>query len=207
MSMRNWIFAGVAIFSIAAPGAALAQRAAGGPPDWPCVQRLVPELSASAIWRGPAIDSLDKKWWSDSEIGPLVRFAVARATSQEDALARVSAFAQQMPEEEKETRLTMLFSGLFEKISTERTRTIDKIRSYSRGQVRQLEAIGTIVDDLEAARSAEDAEKIARLEQEIFWEKRLFDSRQASLRALCEQPYLLEERLSRLVRAMQPAKK
>ena len=59
-----------------------------GPPDWPCVQRLIPNLSAGAIWSGPPIDQLEASWWSDDEIARVARFASARATPVEDAVER-----------------------------------------------------------------------------------------------------------------------
>lgn len=190
------------LLAMAAP--AQAQRAATGPPDWPCVQRLIPELQWSTIWSGPSIDELDGNWWDDGEVGRAVRFASQRETSLEAALDRVEELADATLEN-REERLTYLFAGLFDRIGRERGRTIDAIRRYARGQVVQLEKISQLVDRLEEARSRNGAEPetAQRLEQEIYWERRVFEDRQASLRALCEQPYLLEERLSRLVRAIQ----
>ena len=190
------------LLAMAAP--AQAQRAATGPPDWPCVQRLIPELQWSTIWSGPPIDELERNWWDDEEVGRAVRFASQRETSLQAALERVEDLAD-ATSENREERLTYLFAGLFERIGRERGRTIDAIRRYARGQVVQLEKIGQLVDRLEDARSRNGpgAETVQSLEQEIYWERRVFEDRQASLRALCEQPYLLEERLSRLVRAIQ----
>lgn len=185
-------------------GGANAQRAATGPADWPCVQRLIPELSWSAIWTGPSIEELERQWWEDDEVGRTVRFATSRDTRSQDALERVNAFLEGVAEADEE-RLSLLFAGLFERIGRERGRTIDAIRRYTRGQVIQLEKIGSLVDDLEQARSAADADprRVERLQNEIFWERKVFEDRQASLRALCEQPYHLEERLSRMVRSIQ----
>jgi hypothetical protein len=196
---------GVALMAlIGLSPSAEAQRAAVGPPDWPCVQRLIPNLAPGAIWSGPPIDELDEDWWSDAEVGSIARFASARATRLDEAVERVREFAKGA-EGDREYRFTLLFAGLFELISRERTRTIEAILRYSRGQVGRLERIGELVDELEAARSGQQADeaRAAELEQEIFWERRVFEDRQGSLRALCEQPYLLEERLSRLVRAIQ----
>lgn len=196
----------VTIALIGLPRAADAQRAAVGPPDWPCVQRLIPNLAAGAIWSGPPIDQLEMSWWGDAEVAQVVRFASARATPVDDAVERVVDFTH-AAEGDRESRFTLLFAGLFDLISRERTRTIEAIRSYSRGQVRRLERIGALVDDLEATRSGGQADeaRAAELEQEIFWERRVFEDRQASMRLLCEQPYRLEERLSRLVRVIEAA--
>jgi hypothetical protein len=194
--------AGLALaMGLAAP--AEAQRAAAGPPDWPCIQRLIPELHWGAIWTGPSIDDLDEKWWDDPERGSVVRFSTARTTPERDAVERVREFAESR-EGDKESQLTLLFAGLFDRISRERTRTIAAILRYSRGQVGRLERIGELVDELEELRADEaaNARRIEEVEHELHWEQRVFMDRQASLRALCDQPYALEERLSRLVRAI-----
>jgi hypothetical protein len=156
------------------------------------------------MWNGPSIEELERNWWDDDAVGRTVRYASTRTTSLEAALERVRQFGDEVSGDRDE-KLTMLFAGIFERIGRERGRTIDAIRRYARGQVVQLEKIGKLVDQLDEARSADstDPGSVQRLEQEIFWERRVFEDRQASLRALCDQPYLLEERLSRLVRAIQ----
>lgn len=189
----------VALLGLSAP--AEAQRAASGPPDWPCVQRLVPDLAWGTMWTGPNIDELEQDWWADEEVGRIVRFAGTRETPQEKAVERVRQFAAEV--EDGEERLALLFAGLYRQITRERAQTIKAIRRYSRGQVGRLERIGELVDQLDEARRADaEPERIDQLEQEMFWERRVFEDRQDSLRTLCEQPYLLEERLSRLVRAI-----
>src|SRR5690625_1879060 len=138
---------------LTAPDIAQAQRAAAGPPDWPCVQRLIPDLAWSAMWTGPSIDELDRPWWSDPEVGRTVRLAGSRATPHDEAISTVRAFVGEIGDDNREERLTLLFSGLFENISRERTRIIEAILRYSRGQVDRLERLGEIVDDLEVART------------------------------------------------------
>ncbi|MFY0991812.1 hypothetical protein [Halomonas sp. C05BenzN] len=181
-----------------------AQRAAAGPPDWPCVQRLIPELAWGTIWTGPSLDDLEQAWWEDEEVGRVARFATARETPEDEALERVRDFVASVDKGEAEERLTLLFAGLFELTNRERRRTIDGIRQASRAQMGRLEAISDMVDELEALRaddSADEAE-IERLSESLFWEERTFERRQQALPAMCEQPYLLEERLGRMVRVI-----
>jgi hypothetical protein len=186
------------------PHSGEAQRAAMGPPDWPCVHRLIPELGWGTIWTGPPIDELEQAWWDDEEVGRVVRLATARDTGAADALSLVRELVDRMDEDRKH-RLTLLFAGLFEQTNRERGRTIEAIRRYARGQVGRLERIGTLVNELEGLRRGEgnSLEAVARLEEELFWERRVFEDRQASLRTLCDQPYLLEEQLSRMVRVIE----
>lgn len=205
--MINRLFFGLVVGIVLVLGIVLpvqAQRAAHGPPDWPCVQRLIPEIAWGTIWTGPPIDELDQQWWEDREIGRIVRYATDRKTSREDAVQRVREFAGSL-ETDREHRLTLLFAGLFELINRERSRTIEYIRSYSRGQVARLQAIAEMVDELEELRESRSGreDRIAQLEYDLHWEQHAFETRQQSLRAICEQPYLQEEKLSRMVRVIQ----
>lgn len=183
-----------------------AQRAAAGPPDWPCVQRLIPELHWGALWTGPSLDELEQEWWEDDEVAGVVRFAISRSTPEEQALARVEEFVDGLDpmDETAVQRLTQLFSGLFELTNRERRRTIDSIRSASRAQMSRLETISGMVDELEERRAEADQgeAETEQLSETLFWEQRTFQHRQEALPALCEQPYLLEEQLSRMVRVI-----
>lgn len=186
---------------------ARAQRAATGPPDWPCVQRLIPELAWGTIWAGPSPEALEPSWWEDEEIGRVVRFATARETPRDEALQRVRDFVAKVanqPEADREARLTLLFAGLFERVNRERSRVIERIRSASRGQVKRLDRLAELVDELEALRASSEAsvEDIEQLRKELHWEQRTFQKRQQLLPVLCEKPSLLEEELSRMVRAI-----
>ena len=50
----------------AAPG--IASGAANQDPDWPCIQRKVPELSLGQIWNGPELPAAAKDWSKDKNI-------------------------------------------------------------------------------------------------------------------------------------------
>lgn len=193
------------LLALALPPSAEAQRAATGPPDWPCVQRLVPELAWGTIWTGPSLDEVEAAWYDDEEVGRVVRYAMARETRSDDAMQRVREFVDSLADDdsaEREERLTLLFSGLFELTQRERSRTIERIRGASRAQVARLEKVAEMVDELEALRSEEQIDPLEEeeLSKALFWEQRTFQTRQQALPALCEQPYLLEERLGQMVR-------
>ncbi|MFO7647398.1 hypothetical protein [Halomonas campaniensis] len=181
-----------------------AQRAAAGPPDWPCVQRLIPELAWGTIWTGPSLDELEQRWWEDEEVARVARFATARDTPEEQALTRVRDFVASVDDDEAEVRLTLLFAGLFELTDRQRGRAIAATRQAARAQMARLDTISGMVDDLEALRAddAADPADIERLSEGLFWEQRTFQKRQQALPAMCEQPYLLEERLGRMVRVI-----
>ena len=204
-SSDGWVAAALLMLVVGAPATAVAQPATHGPPDWPCVQRLILELAPAALWPDAQIEELDANWWEDEELARVVRYASARETAPDEALRRVNWFIESVGDGEREERLRLLFAGLFQEINRERSRTIAAVRRYAQGQVGQLERISGLVDELERLRAADGVEQdaLGRLEQELWWQRRLFQDRQAALRALCEQPYLLEERLGRFVRAIQ----
>lgn len=204
-SSHGWVAAALLMLALGAPDTATAQPATHGPADWPCVQRLIPELAPAVLWPDAQIEELDADWWEDEELARVARYASARETAPDEALRRVNEFIESVGEGTREERLRLLFAGVFQEINRERSRTIAAVRRYAQGQVGQLERISELVDELERLRAADGMEQdaLGRLEQELVWQRRLFQDRQAALRALCEQPYLLEERLGRLVRAIQ----
>src|SRR5688572_20731988 len=70
-------------------------------PDWPCIQRKVPELSAVSVWSGPPVDEALTRWEDDPEVAALVEQVVSRRMPLEEAVAAVSDFARGLPPEEK----------------------------------------------------------------------------------------------------------
>ncbi|MGC3873647.1 hypothetical protein ACPF7Z_10295 [Halomonas sp. GXIMD04776] len=184
-----------------------AQYPGAEPEDWPCEQRLIPELAWGTLWAGPSPEALDQAWWDDEKVGTLVRFATARETPRDAALERVSEFVERVASEQPtiaEQRLTLLFAGLFERINSERSQIITLIRNVARAQVARLDELSVMVDRLEQLRASETAsdEAIQRLQKELYWQRQTFQMRQQALPALCEKPYLLEELLSRMVRTI-----
>ncbi len=198
---------------LALPSLASAQYPGAEPLDWPCEQRLIPALAWGALWDGPSPEALKKQWWEDEEVGAVVRFATARKTPRDVAIARVRSFAEDvasgqqsagrsLTQEEIEQRLTLLFAGLFERIDRERNRVIAVIRGAARAQVARLDRISRMIDRLEVLSASETAsnDAIERLQEALYWERQTFRMRQQALPAFCEKPYLLEESLSRMVR-------
>nr|WP_298378933.1 hypothetical protein [uncultured Halomonas sp.] len=193
---------------LALPSIANSQYPGAEPLDWPCEQRLIPALAWGSLWDGPSPEALKKQWWEDEEVGAVVRYAAARETPRDAAIARVRRFAesvasgQQSVDQNPEQRLTLLFAGLFERIDRERSRVIAIIRSAARAQVARLDRMSMMIDRLEALNASETASEdaIERLQEALYWERQTFRMRQQALPAFCEKPYLLEESLSRMVR-------
>ncbi|RVC10409.1 hypothetical protein ENZ74_16200, partial [Mesorhizobium sp. M7A.F.Ca.CA.002.15.2.1] len=54
--------------------------AANTDPDWPCMQRKVPQLSLGQIWNGPELPATAKDWAKDPGVSALVDAVAARRT-------------------------------------------------------------------------------------------------------------------------------
>ena len=173
------------------------------------MQRKVPQLSAAAVWEGPPTEETAKQWRDDPEVVALVEQIAPRRTSLEDAEAAIASFGAGLDAAERETRLTLLFAGLFETLDSERSDVIAGIERYGRRQKGLAEQIRIERAELSelsaAAAAAEDAQRAAELENRLLWETRIFNERRNSLAFVCEVPTLIEQRLFVLARAIQAA--
>ncbi|MFC7556923.1 hypothetical protein ACFQU7_39010 [Pseudoroseomonas wenyumeiae] len=51
--LRSTVLPALLALGMALSAAAGARAATAADPDWPCVQRLVPNLTAAGVWSGP----------------------------------------------------------------------------------------------------------------------------------------------------------
>jgi len=173
-------------------------------PDWPCVQRLVPEIAPGMIWTGPPIGSVDRSR-RDRAIEDLAGELAARRVPVEDARELIDQFAGSLDPADKDQALTRLFAETLEIINRDRASIIAGIKRFARQQ-RQLsdkiEQINATLRDLEKDGAGDAEARRATLEEQREWSVRIFDEREASLTYLCEQPVLLEQRAFALARAI-----
>ena len=86
--------------------------------DWPCIYRKVPELSAAAIWDGPTITDTSS-WRKDEQVRKLSEYLISRRVKQADAEAAIKKFADSLPADTRDAKLTELFAAVL----SARTRT------------------------------------------------------------------------------------
>ncbi len=83
-------------------------------PEWPCVQRLVPDVSSAVMWPLPVEEDMHSLWKQDAVIRPLAeRLGDLPAYTEAEAEA-VSKFAQSVPDEQKEAQLSLLAVGILD---------------------------------------------------------------------------------------------
>ena len=87
-------------------------------PDWPCIQRKVPQLSVGQMWAGPLIDeTLLQNWDEDEDATALAPALAARRTAMAEAETLIASYATDAGAE-RTARLTALFAGVFSRQST-----------------------------------------------------------------------------------------
>lgn len=197
--------AAVLLLGSSLPAAAPAWSADPEPEDWPCVQRMVPELSAAIVWTGPPVDEVAGAWRGDAQIDALAGKLSARRTPMEEANEAIAAYAQGLGAD-KDRKLTMLFAAVLELINTNRRQVLDGIRRAARRQVAladKIEAQTAELDQIPADGAPAEQERRSALQQQLLWDSRIFDERQHSISFVCETPVLLEQRLFALGREIQ----
>ncbi|MGE0280580.1 MAG: hypothetical protein AB7P20_08210 [Rhizobiaceae bacterium] len=179
--------------SVAAPSYA----AQGTDPDWPCIQRKVPELSLPQIWNGPELPPEASGWREDKDVVELVEEVAQRRIPIAEAQQTIRDFVPQLEPGEKAKRLFMLARGLFDHMNAERSQVISGIGRYARGQAEiaaRLRKEASQLGDLQVKPDT-DIAKVQELTDRLNWETRIFEERVQSLTFVCEVPTLIEQRL------------
>ena len=191
----------VALTALAAPAFA-AQP--GATPDWPCVQRLVPELAPAQMWTGKPLDQLPP----GATLAPPLQDLPARLADRDlpldEAKRLVDQALAQVPEAQREDQRALLFRDTLARINDQRGQVIAGIESFARGQ-RQL-ADRITAEGRQLVQLRKDPAQAAALQDTTnarSWDMRVFDERQHSLRTLCDQPAQLDHRAFELARIIQ----
>ena len=187
---------------LATAGPALS--AANNDPDWPCIQRKVPELSFGQIWTGTELPASAKDWSQDRRISELVEELAARRLPIADAQQQIKEFAADLPADQMDDRLAKLVQGLFEHMDHERSEVMSGIGRYARNQLELAARLRKEASEVDAMRGKPDANvnEIAARTDRLTWETRIFEERVQSLTYVCEVPTLIEQRLYALAKTV-----
>ena len=172
------------------------------PSDWPCEQRLVPRLEAGQMWSGAPTQVPDQP---SVEMQELARRLILPKVPIETVAPELAAFRDRLPEAERAPALGQLFALSLDWLNDERGKLITGIRHYAHNQrvlADRIVAETREVQSLEKATPAEAA-RIAELRASAAWDTRVFSDRQHSLRLVCEQPVLLEQRAFAVARLVE----
>lgn len=195
---RMSLVRGLALIATLAPG--INTRAANPDPDWPCMQRKVPQLSLGQIWSGPDLPSAAKDWSKDPAISALVEELAARRMPIADAQKKIRDFAASLPAEQLAPKMAMLVQGMFDHLDAERSQVISGISRYAHKQLEMAAALRKEGSDVDALRAKPDAdpEEIDRRTEQLKFATRIFNERVQSVTYVCEVPTIIEQRLYQL---------
>jgi hypothetical protein len=173
-------------------------------PDWPCAQAKVPEISLAAVWNGPALDDTARKWKDDVKVSALIPRLAARRIPLEEAEKTVVEFLSESAAEKTE-RGKLLFAGLFDTLTAERSSVMNGLERVTR---KHREAADRVRADTLALQALQDAPapdqaKIDELSNHLVWETRIFEDRGRVIKFVCEVPTAIEQRLFALGRVIQ----
>jgi hypothetical protein len=186
---------------LAAPSA-VAQPHRGADPDWPCVQRLVPRLTAGALWAGPQAEG---DWHAEPEVAALVARITPRRVEEPDGLAAIAEFVAPLDAAARRRLLPLVFAGLLDQTNTQRDGLIEHIRRFTRRQRELAEISRDIAAELRTLPETAPPERRAELEQRRAFTAKAFGDAERTLRYACEAPVRLEGRLGTYGRALQAA--
>jgi hypothetical protein len=193
---------------VPAPAEFAGQRRGDEASDWPCAQRKVAKLSPATVWTGPAIDGLDAEWSKDDSLQDLARALASRRTAIEEAGKLITAFSASQDPASKQRRLTLLFAATFSEIDKLRAEILHGIERYTRNQRKLAHKIDEERAESQALqqvkeRSEADKKVAQEKEDQMAWEMRVYKERENSLRYVCENPVVLEQRLYQLAQEIQ----
>jgi len=180
-------------------GAPAAAAATAEDADWPCVQRLVPEIAAAMIWSGPPLEQVEAE--ASPALAELAGELAARRVPLPDAEAQIETFAGTLAADQKAAQLTRLFADTLAIINRDRSSIIEGIRKFARNQQALAERITAGNEQLSELAPEQITERDALMARRS-WDMRLYEDRRDSLTYLCEQPVLLEQRAFALARAI-----
>lgn len=200
--MRSFVAAGFSLLSLLLFTPATAQAAQGDDPEWPCIQRKVPQLSFGQIWTGEPLSPESLDWRKSDEVRDLVPDLAARRLPLQEAEERIERFAQSLPDETRKLVMSQMINGLFETMDHERSQIISGIARYAKGQNAMAQALREEAAAIDQLRENSDQNHIIidQRQENLIFRMRIFQERAQSLTYVCEVPTLVEQRLYALVR-------
>ena len=169
-------------------------------PDWPCVQRLLPEIAGGMVWAGPPLDDVTAPE-GDRVFAELAGELAARRVPMEEAEQQIADYAGGIESAGRAETMAALFKETLGIINDDRASIIAGIKRFSQGQRTLADKINAKNQEIEAMDRSDILKRDAAV-AERDWDIRVFEDRRQSLIYLCEQPVLLEQRAFALARSL-----
>jgi hypothetical protein len=190
----------LAAFPLAFASHAAFAQIPGQNPDWPCAQRLVETLEPGSYWNGPPIPP-HADWRDDEKIFPLATDIIDRDTPDADALSKLNAYADAIPQDKRAHDIPFLFGALVDQTNDQRSILIKRIEQLGRRQREMGEVISKISNAVDASPATDPGhdDLVGKRDLDI----RVFKEAQFTMRYACEAPANMERRLGAFAKALE----
>ena len=170
-------------------------------PDWPCIQPLVPVLSAGMLWSGPAIDG---DWHAEPKVAALVEKIAPRRVTAAEGEQAITEFTKALGPERGRLR-ALAFAGLLEESNHQRGEVITKIKDLAERQRKVADLVSELTTQMDALPLdpvGEEAVLAKELNERWSFVSRTHTEVQRTMRYICEIPVQIDSRLGNWARAL-----
>lgn len=182
---------------------AMVVGAAGPPPgdaDWPCVQRLVPQITATTLWNG---HERSGDWHADPRVAAVVAAAAPRGVSTAAAVARVEQFVATVAAADRPAVLPQVFAGLVDETNLQRGQLIERLRGVARRQRMMTDLTSRATNQLRALPADAPADQREEVVNRRALLIREYEEIERTIRYACEAPVQMEAKLGTLAQVLQ----
>lgn len=181
---------------------ALTLGAAGPPadPNWPCVQRLVPSLTASTLWGG---HDAAGNWRDNPQVATVVAAVSPRGVSAQDGATRLDRFVATVPNADRPAQLALVFAGLVDETNLQRTQVIGRLHGIAQRQRTLTELTSRVTAELRALPADAPAEQREEVVSRRAFLIREYEDIERTIRYACEVPVQMEAKLGTLAQTLQ----
>lgn len=168
--------------------------------DWPCVQVLVPKVSAAVIWPYPIDEIHAQRWRLDAEIKMLATKIANQFSIGDDEIIMIDQYLRGKNSDARSQAATDLFMATLTKFNSRRGKYITGIKKFTAKQKGLAQRLSVMLEQRDEFLANE--KPIEQLKDEIFVAEQIFRNRESILTNLCEQPVRVEENLGMVARAI-----
>lgn len=187
---------GIALAMMIPAGAALADE--GADPDWPCQQRLVPQIAAAQLWPGP-LPPESTAMTAPPELSELGRSVMSPAITDAQASKILADYQAHLKNAKKfKQEAPTVFLIALTEANAQRQHQINGIKKFTQGQFalsRKLADDVGELDKLTQGQPAKEGTPGMEVENRVHLEQKVFEDREKQVQFLCEAPSEGEQRL------------
>ena len=168
-------------------------------PDWPCMQRYVPSLTAGMFRNDPVAPG---DWHADPRVVALVQAVAPRDVAVELGESKIAAFMSTLPPSDRATSAAEVFAGLVDETNQQRAGIVSSLRALTRREHGMSDVIARVTADVRSLPADADEATREEVKQRRALLIRQFEETERTVRYACEVPVSMEGRLGRFSRAL-----